>query len=414
MKKICLLGMSLVTTFAAMAQADVVKEVEHTLKGAKPDYSKALKEIQPALTNPETANTVMPWYLAGKAAFGVFDDVFAAIQTGNDVSPEQKKAAGLAYVNGFNYYMKALPLDSLPDEKGKIKPKKSKEILNTLKGAHTYLNYAAGFLFDSRDYDDAYRALDLFVTAPSNPILAKNPPVELADTIRGQMLLAEAQALLLSNEANPDSLKAVKAIEVLDAINGTGFESDNIYNFGLIAARSIGDKEAKTRFAKAGYDKYGTSNIQFIGELINDRLDKEDYAGASEYVRTAENATAADNTSMLSQLANIQGAICERSNDLDGAYNAYTKALQLNPESYDSMYRLASVMLMKVDKQTSEDENLSALNFKDDLLKAADLLEKAYNHDDIAYSGIPYQLYTIYYLLGNDYVDQAKYWEQLK
>lgn len=414
MKKMCLLGISLFTAFTMMAQESLVKDVEHQLKASKPNYAQALKNIQPALTNPETANQMNTWYTAGKAAFGVFDEAFKKLTTGNELTPAEKKEAGNAYVDGYEYYIKALPLDSLPDAKGKIKPKKSKDILNELKGGHGYLNYAASFLFDAQDFDNAYRALDLFVNAPHNPMLAKNPPLELADTVRGQMYLAEAQALLLSNEAAPDSMKCVKAIEVLDLMPATGYESENRYVFGLIAARAIGNKEAKTRYAKEAYEKYGASNVQYIGELINDKLDQEDYAGALAYVDQALNVVPADNNDILSQLYNIQGQINDRSEDFTAARASYEKALELNPNMYDAMYHCAMSILSNVDKMTAANDKLSNNDFKDDLLKAANYLETVYNHDEMAYPGAPYSLYSIYYNLGDDYVEKAKYWELLK
>ena len=39
----------------SVAQSDVVKDAEHILSKAKPDYAGALKTIQPALENEESA-----------------------------------------------------------------------------------------------------------------------------------------------------------------------------------------------------------------------------------------------------------------------------------------------------------------------------------------------------------------------
>lgn len=414
MKKLILIGVGLCASFGVMAQTDLVKQVERSIKGANPNYSQALADIQPALTNSETSGQMNTWYVAGKAAFGVFDDAFKKAASGQELSNDEKKKAGNAYVNGFDYYMQALSLDSLPDEKGKIKPKKSKEILNTIKGAQPYLNYAAGFLFDTNDYDNAYRALDLYITTPSNPKLAKNPPVQLADSVRGQMLLAEAQALLLSNEANPDKSKAQKALDVLRQIPATGYDSENTYQFGLIAARAVGDKAAKTEFAQAAYDKYGASNVQYIGELINDKLDVSDYPGALALVDQALTVVTPDNKDMLSQLYNIRGIIDQRGEKYDDAEKDFTKAVEYNSENFDSMFNLANTILAQIDAKMAANDNLTSKSFESDLLKAADLLEKCYNHDESQFSNAAYSLYRIYYNLGANYVDKAKYWELLK
>ena len=138
MKKISILGVCLLTGLAAMAQVSLVKDVEHTLKGSSPDFQKGLNDVQPALTNSETAGTMMPWYLAGKAGFGLYDNLYVQESLGATLTPDQKKTAGHALVDGYNYYFKALHLDSVPNEKGKIKPKKSKEILKAM--ASNYLS----------------------------------------------------------------------------------------------------------------------------------------------------------------------------------------------------------------------------------------------------------------------------------
>lgn len=414
MKKMILLGVGLLATAGAMAQKEAVTSADRMLKGSNPNYVAALNEIQPALSNPETSGQMITWYTAGKAAFGVFDDAFKKLTVGQQPSPEEMKQAGQALCDGFDYYMKALELDSLPDEKGKVKPKKSGEILKTLKATHPKLNLAAGFLFDTQDYDNAYRALDLFVEAPSYPQLVKNPPVELADSVRGQMYLAEAQALLLSDQANHDAAKVQKALEIVELIPATGYESENTYKFALIAASSLGNKEAKTRWAKAAFQKYGASDVQYIGELINDELDSENYPAALALVDQALGVVASDNNEILSQLYNIRGIINSRDNKFADAKADLEKALSYSPENYEAMYRYGLAILADIEAQQNANENLLTSTFKDDMLKAAGMLEKAFNHDEDKYSSAAYTLYSVYYNLGKDYVEQAKYWEALK
>ena len=63
----------LASGLVSVAQNDVVKDAEHILAKAKPDYAEALKTIKPALENEETAKNPQAWYIAGKAALGVWD-----------------------------------------------------------------------------------------------------------------------------------------------------------------------------------------------------------------------------------------------------------------------------------------------------------------------------------------------------
>lgn len=414
MKKISLIGLGLLTAFSAAAQASLVKDVERDLKGGSPDYAKALNAIQPALTNPETAQTMMPWYLAGKAGFGLFDEAYKTEAIGQTLSPEQKKQAGVAYIDGYNYYMKALQLDSLPDAKGKIKPKKSKEILKAMAGGYPYLRTAAILLMQANDFDDAYNAWELYVTLPENPLLGKEAPAQLPDTLLGESMFYQANCMLASDQMEADKSKVEKALNKLDKVLGTGYQNSDIYTYGIIAANRLDNKEVKTKFAQAGYDKYGTADITFIGELINNKLDVDDYPGALQYVDEAIASTSPDNLELLAQLYTIKGIIDYRSEDFNAAKGVLAKALEYNPNYGDANFYLAQSILQVVDKAQMENVNANILDFKDDMLKAADLLKKAYEIDDIKYSSVPDNLYRIYYNLGADYVDESKYWESLR
>lgn len=117
MKKISLLGLGLFTAMAATAQTNVVNDAKHMLDQAKPDYAAVQKTIQPALQDPSTANTAMPWYINGKAGFGIFDNAYMQEALGTQLSADQKKAAGVGLLEGYNSYIKALPLDVEIDKK---------------------------------------------------------------------------------------------------------------------------------------------------------------------------------------------------------------------------------------------------------------------------------------------------------
>ena len=414
MKKISLIGLSLFTAFAVVAQTTVVKDVERELKATKPNFSKALADIKPALTNPETAETMMPWYLAGKAAFGVFEDAYVQESLGQALTPENKNAAGLAYVEGYNNYIKALHLDSVPDAKGKIKPKKSKEIQKELANGFNNIYTAAVFLMQASNYDGAYDAWELYVTMPGNPVLGKSQIPVLPDTILGQAYFYQATCMLASDQMKQDDAKVVKALKKLNQVMGTGFRQPEVYTYGILASNRLGDKAEKTKFAQAGYDMYGTADITFIGELINNKLEVEDYPGALEFADKAIAATDPSNAELLAQIYSIKGIVASRSENFDGAIEVLKQSLSYNPNLADANFYLAQAMLQKVEATVNADEKLSMTDFKLELLEAAEYLKKAYELDDVKYSTVPDNLYRIYYNLGADYVEESKYWEMLR
>ena len=320
----------------------------------------------------------------------------------------------MAYVDGYDYYLKALQLDSIPDEKGKIKPKKSKEILKTINGGYPYLRTAAIFLMQANDFDDAYNAWELYVSLPTNPLLGKEAPAQLADTLLGESMFYQANCMLASDQIQQDKAKVEKAIKKLNKVLETGYQNPDVYTYGIIASNRLEDKAMKTKFAQEGYNKYGTADISFIGEVINNNLDSEDYPGAIQYVDEAIASTSPDNSELLAQLYTIKGIIDFRSEDFNAAQGVLAKALEYNPNYGDANFYLAQAILQTVDKAQLENVNSNILDYKDDMLKAADLLKKAYDIDDVKYSSVPDNLYRIYYNLGADFVDESKYWESLR
>ena len=124
--------------------------------------------------------------------------------------------------------------------------------------------------------------------------------------------------------------------------------------------------------------------------------------------------TKPEDKEILAQIYNIKGIVASRGEKFDEAINTLTQALALNPNYADANYYIAQAMLQKIERTVNADENLSMADYKDDLLKAADYLKKAYELDDIKFSSVPDNLYRIYYNLGKDYVEESKYWEQLR
>ena len=171
MRKITFFGLCVAASLAATAQNSVVKEAEQQSKSGK--YLEAIETIQPALTNPETSQLVATWFIPGKAGMEYYKEQYLNKTIGKNVDGAKM---GHAIIDGYNYLLKALPLDSLPDAKGKVKPKYSKEIVKLIKENYDHFNNAAVFLWDAKDYHGAYDAWDIILNSPSNPDLGANAP----------------------------------------------------------------------------------------------------------------------------------------------------------------------------------------------------------------------------------------------
>ena len=119
-------------SMAVSAQMQVVKDAERAQKGGEAP-AKVVEIITPAFTNPETAKLAQTYYIPGKAMFDEFDKLFGLKSLGRLGDGDGKKMAD-DLVQGYGYFIQALPLDSVANEKGKVKTKYSKDIVNTITG----------------------------------------------------------------------------------------------------------------------------------------------------------------------------------------------------------------------------------------------------------------------------------------
>ena len=126
MKKLSVLGVCLFAGLTAVAQNSLVKEVERELKSGIEQYPQKIEKLKPAFTDAETKDRPYVWYVAGKGGMDYFDNQEVLKQMGK---PVDDQIIGTSLMNSFDYLIKALPLDSIPNEKGKIKTKYSKDII---------------------------------------------------------------------------------------------------------------------------------------------------------------------------------------------------------------------------------------------------------------------------------------------
>ncbi len=406
MKKICLLGLCVAAGLTMSAQTSLVKEVEHQFKSNTSDAQNALTKIQPALTNPESADKAETWVTAAKIGIAGYDNLFTAGQLSpQGLDNNQKNTAGKDITDAYQYLFKALPLDSVPDAKGKIKPKYSKEIVKMMRDNYQSLKQAGIFLYEAQNYPAAVEVWEIYSTLPKQPFMAKSGLAADPDTIAGQIMSYQALAMILDNQ-NERAIKKVHEIESM------GYKSSDLYRYGLAAAQNAKDTTAILDFAQKGYDNYGTEDLGFIGQLININLAKNDYASCEQLVKAALSAQPAPDAPTMAQLYDILGTIQEQSEDMDGAYANFKKAVETNPDfakGYFDMGRILYNKALKLDEEADEATRQSTVNPQ--FREAASLFEKAYDLDQETMSQVPGILYRLYYRLEGEEGTNTKLWE---
>ena len=68
------------------------------------------------------------------------------------------------------YFEKAYELDQLPNEKGKVKPKFTKDIKGILGANHVYYINGGAYYFDQKDYNKAYDFFEQYLKISDMPM----------------------------------------------------------------------------------------------------------------------------------------------------------------------------------------------------------------------------------------------------
>lgn len=138
------------------AQKKVVNEAQSIAKGSNADFGEARTLIKGALENPETKDDAKTWYVAGF----IEDQQFNAERAKQILGQQPNEPVMYEALYGIlPYFQKAYELDQLPNEKGKVKPKYTKDIKSILSANHVYLFNGGANYFVKQEYKKAYRFL---------------------------------------------------------------------------------------------------------------------------------------------------------------------------------------------------------------------------------------------------------------
>ena len=394
MKRISIIGLCLATAAAATAQKAVVKEAESAMKSGKP-FVEVVNIITPAFTNPETEKQADIYFIPGKAGFKEYDDVLGKKQIGLIKADDpQVAAAANALMGGYEYFLKALPLDSLPNEKGKVKPKYSKEIINTIVGHQSDFNLAAIDFYNAKEYGKAYDSWDIFINFPNNPVLANAKIQQFPDSTMSDICYNQGIAAWQDNNFE----KAIKAFR--NAIS-KGYNKKSVFDYGMAVAQNGKDNDALLEFAEAGNKLYGSEDNTYLNMIVNYYLNTEKYDEAMVFLNKGieENP---DNA----QYYALAGIIYDNQNQRDKAFEMYDKSVSLDPNNGLGNFYLGRAYAAKAgdlsDAYTGNDYDSYKVRELYPLYnKAKDYLEKAYEVDENNRSQILTVLDIVYYNLND-------------
>lgn len=395
MKKFSFLGLCLVAAFSMSAQKSLLNEVKKTVESGSFNYADVCSKIESITTNPETASDAEAWFVAGNAAYAHYDALFLKMQMGQDID---KKEVGNAIIDGYNYMIKALPLDSVVNEKGKLKTKFSKKILKKIVENYSYYNNAGILLWEAQDYAGAYKVWDIFVNLPADSRMVEAGLQASPDSVVSQIVYN--QALASWQIENLDN-----ALLAFDKAYKMGYNKKNLFDYAISVATLAKQPETACRYANLAYPLYGNEDPMYLQVIVNDLIEKKDYAKAGEMLK----GLLASNPEN-GEYHDLYGVICENEGRTDDALASYKKAVELNGKSALARFHLGNLLYNKaytIDNEASnrpqdEYDNIRKEQTEPLLREAAAQLEEAFNLDEQNMGDALKHLKNIYYILGDE------------
>ena len=363
MKRLLLtVALCVAASSASFAQKKAVKEAQGIAKGDKADFTEARALIKGALENPETKDDAQAWYVAGF----IEDQQFSAERTKQILGQQPNEPVMYEALGAIlPYFKKAYELDQLPNETGKIKPKYSKDIKSILGADHVYFFNGGAYYFDQKDYKKAYDFFNQYLEISELPMFEGTQTAEKDSTFMTVQFYAAVAATQLQ-----DSPIAIKALE---RAKSSDFRLNDVYQYLSYEYKQAGDSVNYVKTLEEGYAKFPNEEF-FLMSLIDAYIQSSQNEKAISYLNTAIAQKPSD-----SQLYHALGIVYETGiKDYAKAEETFKKALEVNPESVESMSALGRIYYNQaVNKQGEANMINDSKKYQEELTIAKDLFKQA-------------------------------------
>ena len=328
MKKMILLGAAaIMMAFSASAQMSLVKDLAKKAASGNPQaLMEVLQNIEPAFTNPESAQDVLTWYTAGNAAFGLYDELYKMKIMQQPVDDNMMNEI---LSNAYAFYMEALPLDSVvevdkktgmpklnSDGTKKVKTKYSKDIIGALTSHMGDIAGAGNTYLQNNDWEHAADAFGNYANLATSDFAIKNG-VAAADSVISQVRFFEGYSLYQIQ-------KFAEAYDAFTQARKLGYTENNIVDF----------------------------QTSSLANMVQGMLDKNDYDKAYAFI---DNALKAD--PMNGTLHDIKGFTTELKDGVDAALPFYRKAAEVDPTYANAFFDVGRCLYLQAQKIIDDNPN---------------------------------------------------------
>lgn len=388
MKRVLLTVALCVAASASFAQKKVVNEAQSIAKGSNADFGEARTLIKGALENPETKNDAKTWYVAGF----IEDQQFNAERAKQILGQQPNEPVMYEALYGIlPYFQKAYELDQLPNEKGKVKPKYTKDIKSILSANHVYLFNGGAYYFDKQEYKKAYDFFNQYVEISELPMFAGTQTAEKDSTFMTVQFYAAAAASLAK-----DSRLAIAALE---RAKNTPYRQYDVYQYLCYEygeARTAQDSVMLEKTFEEGMQVFPDSAF-FLNNLINTYIYSNRNEKALEMLNVAIQKNPND-----ANLYNVMGRVYETGlKDYANAEKNFQIALEKDPNLTDALSNIGRIYYNQGVNKLSEANMINdSKKYQEELSMAKDLFKKALPYYKKAHEAEPEKMDNMIALRG--------------
>ena len=390
MKQVLLIiGLCLATT-VAFAQKASVSGAEKMAKDQRGNINEARNLIKGAMSHADTKDDPKTWYVAAQVEDAQFNRENTKQMLGQQPN---EPTMYQALANVLPLLLKAYELDQIPNAKGKVAPKFTKNIKSILSANHVYFINGGIYYLDERNYQEAYNLFENYVEISNLPFFAGEKTAAKDDNFMMAQFFTGAIATMLDN---PEL-----AIKALTRAKNSPYRQYDVYNYLVFEYNQQKDSVNMERTLEEGMSLFPDSSF-FMLNLINTYIFSDRNEKAIDMLQTAigQNPT-------NPQLYLAMGSVYETGyEDLDKAEENYKKSLDLDSESPAALSSLGRIYYNQGINKTNDANSLNdTQQFNAEKEIALDLFrkslpyfEKAHQQDPdvfeymIALRGIYYQL----------------------
>ena len=362
MKRVLLTVALCIATSVAFGQKKAVRDAQSIAKGTNPDFTEARSLIKGALDNSETKEDAKTWFVAGF----IEDQQFNAEKTKQILGqkPDEAKMYEAVYAV-YPYFKKALDLDQVPDAKGKVKPKVTKDVKSILGADHVYLFNGGAYYFDQKNYQKAFDFFNQFLEIADMPLFAGTPTAAKDSTY----MTVQFYAGVASTQINNPQV----AIKALERAKNTPYRQNDVYQYLCYEYEQVKDTVSLENTLTEGQKLFPDEDY-FMNSLINIYI----YSNRNDKAIESLNAAIAKKPNDAN-LYNVLGRVYETGlKDYVNAEKNFKTALEKDPTLVDAMSNIGRIYYNEgVAKQSEANAINDTKKYQEETAKAKDLFKLA-------------------------------------